>query len=157
AAAPHGLAGRRLPQLVPGPRHRPQHAAVAGIDDLLLATHAAPHPRGLHRPDLEEEPMPRTQVSTVSGPVPVAALGRTLVHEHLAWVPDGAGAEWPHLIDRDDESSRAVAALESVKAHGVQTWCDPSCHNLGRDARLAQAAAAATGVNVVLATGAYVY
>jgi len=101
--------------------------------------------------------VPRTHVNTATGSIPVAELGRTLVHEHLATVSDVVRAEWPHLIDRDAETARAVAALESVKAHGVKTWCDPACLNLGRDARLAQTAAAATGVNVVIATGAYVY
>jgi phosphotriesterase-related protein len=101
--------------------------------------------------------MPRTDINTVSGTVPVEALGRTLVHEHLSTVSEVVRTEWPHVVDHDGERGRAIAALESVKAHGVQTWCDPACLNLGRNARLAQDAAAATGVNVVLATGAYVY
>lgn len=101
--------------------------------------------------------MSRTHVPTTAGPVPVSELGRTLVHEHLSTVSEVVRAEWPHIVDRDAELGRAIAALEAVKAHGVRTWCDPACLNLGRDARLAQTAAASAGVNVVLATGAYVY
>ncbi len=101
--------------------------------------------------------MSRTEVATTSGTVPVAELGKTLVHEHLLTVSEVVRSEWPHLADRDAEKQSAIEALEAVKAHGVQTWVDPACMNLGRDAKLASEAADATDTNVVLATGAYVY
>jgi len=101
--------------------------------------------------------VPRTHVETTAGPVAASELGRTLVHEHLLTVSTLVRQEWPHLADPSAEMDAAVAALQSAKAHGVRTWVDPSVMNLGRDAAFARQAAEATGVHVVLATGAYVY
>jgi phosphotriesterase-related protein len=102
--------------------------------------------------------MPRTHIETTAGAIPAEQLGRTLVHEHLKTTTTLVRDEWPHL-ERDPtaEFARAVGALDAVKAHGVATWCDPACMNLGRDAAFATRAAERAGVHVVLATGAYVY
>lgn len=101
--------------------------------------------------------MPRTHIQTTSGPVAAGDLGRTLVHEHLLTVSDLVRSEWPHLADPPAEERAALEQLEAVKGHGVRTWVDPSVMNLGRDAALAARVAEATGMNIVLATGAYVY
>jgi phosphotriesterase-related protein len=101
--------------------------------------------------------MPRTEIETTAGPVPVGELGRTLVHEHLFSVNDVVRVEWPHLADPVGEERTAVEALEAVRAQGVRTWVDPAVMFLGRNAPVSQRAAAAAGVNVVMATGAYVY
>ncbi len=101
--------------------------------------------------------MPRTQIETTAGPVPVEQLGRTLVHEHLLTVSDLVRAEWPHLADREGEERSALEWLGRVKEHGVRTWVDPSVMNLGRDAAFAARMAQATGMHIVMATGAYVY
>jgi phosphotriesterase-related protein len=101
--------------------------------------------------------MPRTEIETTNGPVAADSLGRTVVHEHLFSVNDIVRVEWPHLVDSEAEERRAVGAMESVKAHGVQTWVDPAVMFLGRNAAVSKRAADATGMNVVMATGAYVY
>lgn len=101
--------------------------------------------------------MARTEIETTAGPVPAGDLGRTLVHEHLFSVNDIVRVEWPHLVDDQADEARAVAALEAVKAHGVRTWVDPAAMYLGRNAAVSKRAAEATGLNIVLATGAYVY
>lgn len=101
--------------------------------------------------------MPRTEIQTTRGPVPADALGRTLVHEHLLTISDLVRHEWPHLADPAADHERALAAVRSVQAHGVQTWCDPSCMNLGRDVPLSIRVAEEADIHMVVATGAYVY
>jgi phosphotriesterase-related protein len=101
--------------------------------------------------------MPRSEIETTKGPVAADRLGRTVVHEHLFSVNDIVRIEWPHLVDPEADERRALDALESVKAHGVQTWVDPAAMFLGRNAEVSKRVAEATGVNVVMATGAYVY
>lgn len=101
--------------------------------------------------------MPRTHIETTAGPVPAGDLGRTLVHEHLFSVNDVVRCEWPHLVDAEAEERTAIETLEAVAAQGVRTWVDPAVMFLGRNAPVSQRAAEATGVRVVMATGAYVY
>jgi phosphotriesterase-related protein len=101
--------------------------------------------------------VPRTEIETTDGPVAAGSLGRTVVHEHLFSVNDIVRIEWPHLVDHAADERRALEALESVKAHGVQTWVDPACMFLGRNAEVSKRLAERTGMNVVMATGAYVY
>ncbi len=101
--------------------------------------------------------MPRTHVETTAGPVPAEDLGRTLVHEHLLTVSDVVRCEWPHLADPQAEEAAALAAMEAAKAHGVRTWVDPAAMNLGRNAAMSKRVAQAAGMNLVMATGAYVY
>ena len=96
-----------------------------------------------------------SQVQTTAGPVDVSELGRTLSHEHLITAHEGLRFQWPHLIDHEAEKAAAVAAVESAKAHGVQTICDPSCLDLNRDVQLNLAVQEATGVRFVMATGIY--
>jgi phosphotriesterase-related protein len=94
-------------------------------------------------------------VQTTAGPLPVSELGRTLVHEHLLSVSEPVRAQWPHLHDQAAEYERAVEQVRAAMAHGVQTICDPSCMDLGRDVRLNLRVAEATGVRFVMATGVY--
>jgi phosphotriesterase-related protein len=101
--------------------------------------------------------MLRTEIETTDGPVAADTLGRTLVHEHLFCVNEVVRTEWPHLVDAEAEERWAIEALESVRAHGVETWVDPAAMFIGRNAEVSKRAADATGMNVVMATGAYVY
>lgn len=101
--------------------------------------------------------MPRNHVETTAGEVPIAELGRTLVHEHLLTVSDVVRCEWPHLMDRAREEQAALDAVAAVQAHGVKTWVDPSVMNLGRNAGFSQRIAEETKITMILATGAYVY
>lgn len=101
--------------------------------------------------------MPRSHVETTAGPIPADQLGRTLVHEHLLTVSEVVRAEWPHLADHAAEEEAALTQVRNAQAHGVKTWVDPAVMNLGRDAALSKRVGDATGMNMVLATGAYVY
>jgi phosphotriesterase-related protein len=94
-------------------------------------------------------------VNTTQGPVEAAALGRTLVHEHLHVGSEGMRKQWPHLYDEQADLERCIAAVRDVQARGVETICDPACMDLDRDVRLNLAVAEATGMRFVMATGVY--
>nr|MBA2504973.1 phosphotriesterase-related protein [Thermoleophilaceae bacterium] len=74
-----------------------------------------------------------TPVETVLGPVDSGALGKTLVHEHLLSVSEVTWFQWPHLYDYEALMADAVADLQAVKAHGVETIFDPAALGIGRD------------------------
>lgn len=96
-----------------------------------------------------------TPVETVSGPVDSADLGLTLVHEHLRTTYESVRAQFPHLYDEGEEEQRALEQVRRAMEHGVRTIVDPAVMDLGRDVRLSQRVAEATGVRLVMATGIY--
>jgi phosphotriesterase-related protein len=119
---------------------------------------------------------------TVAGPVPVDALGITLMHEHLLL----DATSWWH---RPSEPSRAALAdaamscaiygelrmdpfvnrhncrLDDVRAAidevrqfaelGGRTVIDPTCRGIGRNPHALQEIARATGLQIVMGTGFY--
>lgn len=94
-------------------------------------------------------------IETTAGPIDVAELGRTLVHEHLNTASEGVRFQWPHLVDHDGEITRAIDQVRSVQEHGVRTICDPAVLDLARDVQLHLAVQEATGMRFVMATGIY--
>ena len=96
-------------------------------------------------------------VNTATGPVDTAALGFTLMHEHIYVLSEGLIATFPHLWNRDERIKQASAALSEAKAHGVRTIVDLTVLGLGRDVTLVREVSRESGVNVVVATGVYTY
>jgi phosphotriesterase-related protein len=126
------------------------------------------------------EPM----VMTVRGPMPVAAMGPTLTHEHIfndvtswshrtesrGWDPDEF-AERPVTEDilwdlrqdpfanldncRLDDLSVAVEEVGRYAALGGRTILDATGLEVGRDLRRLRAVSEATGANIVAGTGYY--
>lgn len=94
-------------------------------------------------------------VSSTAGRVPVAELGSVLMHEHVFVLSVGLYENWPHLWDREKAVSRAVETLEDARAHGVETVCDLTTPNIGRDVSLIKEAAERSGVNVIVSTGVH--
>lgn len=99
-------------------------------------------------------------VETVRGPVDVAALGRTYMHEHVFVLsPEhvqnyGEGAWW----DEEERVADAVAKLGRLAEHGVTTIADPTVWGLGRYIpRIERIAAEVPGLNIIVATGIYTY
>jgi phosphotriesterase-related protein len=97
------------------------------------------------------------QVLTATGPVDTAALGFTLMHEHIYVLSEGVIANYPQLWDREARIDQATAALTEAKAHGVSTVVDLTVLGLGRDVTLAREVSRRSGVNVIVATGLYTY
>jgi phosphotriesterase-related protein len=96
------------------------------------------------------------QVQTVTGPIGLDQLGRTLMHEHLFIA--FAGAEFDPLaeFDRAGFVREAVRRLVQLRVeHGVRTFVDPCPIELGRDAALMREIAEKSEMNVVCTTGFY--
>ncbi|GAA4187506.1 phosphotriesterase-related protein [Streptosporangium oxazolinicum] len=99
-------------------------------------------------------------VNTVRGPVDVADLGQTLMHEHVFVLsPEhvgnyGTGAWW----DEEYRVADAVAKLKAVAAKGVRTVVDPTVWGLGRYIpRVRRVADQVPELNIVVASGIYTF
>jgi phosphotriesterase-related protein len=130
------------------------NAAIASLD----RARPRPYNRGTIRHHAAERgacTMPT--VNTATGPIDTAALGFTLMHEHIYVLTEGLIATWPHLWNRDERVTQAVEALAEAKKHGVDTIVDLTVLGLGRDVTLAREVSRESGVNVIVATGVYTY
>jgi phosphotriesterase-related protein len=83
-------------------------------------------------------------------------LGTTLMHEHLlvAWAGWELDCNAPRF-DRKTALKSAVERLKELKDLGLRTFVDPCPNDIGRDIVFMADVAAASGVNVVAATGLY--
>jgi phosphotriesterase-related protein len=95
-------------------------------------------------------------VNTVTGSVSADKLGTTLMHEHLliAWAGWELDCNAPRF-DRKTALKTAVERLKELKDLGLGTFVDPCPNDIGRDIVFMADVAAASGVNVVAATGLY--
>lgn len=98
-----------------------------------------------------------TNINTVTGPIDTAQLGFTLMHEHVFILSEGVYSSFPHLWDRDARVAQAISDLKEAKAHGVSTIVDLSVLGLGRDVATVREIAAASGMQIIVATGLYTY
>jgi phosphotriesterase-related protein len=99
------------------------------------------------------------QVQTVLGPVDAAALGRTLMHEHVfvltADVQRNYPGEWG---DEDARVADAITRLRKLPEHGISTIVDVTVIGQGRDIpRVKRIAEQVPGLNIVVATGCYTF
>jgi phosphotriesterase-related protein len=98
-----------------------------------------------------------SQVNTVQGPIDGAALGSTLMHEHIFVLSpeiEKTAEEW----DEAAEQAGAVTKLKDLKAQGIDTLVDLTVIGLGRYIPRVQAVAALVPeINIVVATGVYTY
>ncbi len=95
-------------------------------------------------------------INTVTGTVGTDKLGVTLMHEHLliGW----AGWELDCMAPRFDRKTalrQATERLKELKDLGLSTFVDPCPNDIGRDVVFMAEVAAASGVNVICATGLY--
>lgn len=97
-------------------------------------------------------------VQTVRGPVDVAQLGTTLMHEHVfVLTPDvmqNYGDQW---WDEHARVSDAVTKLRELKQTGVDTIVDPTVVGLGRYIPRIQQVNAEVDINIIPATGLYTF
>ncbi len=94
---------------------------------------------------------------TVLGPVPVAELGPTLLHEHVLCTSPVIyrtfGEKW---FKRETILSESIRKLNRAKeAFGLRTIVDGTPLNLGRDLALLAEVSRASGVNIIASTGMY--
>ncbi len=97
-------------------------------------------------------------VETMRGPVDLGNLGQTLMHEHVFVLStehvQNYGSDW---WDEEAMVARAIDKLNAVYTKGIRTIVDPTVWGLGRDIPRMQRIAAETPVNIIVATGLYVY
>jgi phosphotriesterase-related protein len=97
-----------------------------------------------------------SQIQTVTGATEPAALGRTLMHEHLMIGYPGWDADSLRPgPTRDEMFSVCVDRIEELKGHGIGALVDPCPNDLGRDVEFAAKVAQKTGFQIICATGLY--
>jgi phosphotriesterase-related protein len=96
-------------------------------------------------------------VETVRGPVDVADLGTTLMHEHVFVLSEEVRQNYPAGWNEDDRVDDAIAKLNALAARGCQSIVDPTVLGLGRDIHRIRRVADGTGLNIIVATGLYTY
>jgi len=122
------------------------------------------------------------KVMTVAGPVAAAALGMTLMHEHVlndcrCWWHRPKEPERQYLaggfvcmeilselrqdpfVNRHnillDDEDLAVKELAQFAAVGGRTLVEPTCQGIGRDPLAMRRVSQATGLNIVMGAGYY--
>jgi phosphotriesterase-related protein len=97
-------------------------------------------------------------VESVRGPVELDSLGQTLMHEHVFVLStehlQNYGSSW---WDEEERVADAIVKLNSLYAKGIRTIVDPTVWGLGRYIPRIQRIAAQTQINIIVATGLYVY
>jgi phosphotriesterase-related protein len=99
-------------------------------------------------------------VETVRGPVDVADLGPTLMHEHIFVLDPDALENYGHAWGESywDEEVRvadAIQKLRRLRQSGIRTLVDPSVPGLGRSIPRIQRINAEVDLNIIVATGIY--
>lgn len=92
-------------------------------------------------------------INSVSGPLDTADLGFTLMHEHIMVQSPGVKDNFA-VFDRETELANAVQKLKDVQGRGVKTLVDLTVGNW-RDIPFVKEAVAASGMQVIVATGLY--
>jgi len=92
---------------------------------------------------------------SVRGPLDAAALGTTLVHEHV--LVDFAGAETASRsrYDADEVFRVALPQLAELRRRGCQTLLECTPAHLGRDPQLLRRLSEASGLQILTNTGYY--
>ena len=93
------------------------------------------------------------------GPVDAAALGRTLMHEHVFVLTADVQRNYPEEWgDEDARVADAITRLRELPEHGIGTIVDVTVIGQGRDIpRVKRIAEQVPGLNIVVATGCYTF
>ena len=92
-------------------------------------------------------------VETVLGPIDATQLGTVLSHEHVLGSIGEDHHHYPWMFDFGQTRARAIRDLTTAKAGGVDTLIDLTTPDMGRDVAYLRDVAAASGMNIVAATG----
>lgn len=98
------------------------------------------------------------QLNTAAGAIDTTDLGVTLMHEHVFIMTAEILLNYPDSWgDEAEREAGAIARLDELKAHGVDTIVDLTVVGLGRYIPRIARIAAAIDLNIVVATGLYTY
>lgn len=92
---------------------------------------------------------------SVRGPLGAAALGTTLVHEHVLVDFGGAASASRSRYDPDEAFRVALPHLQELRGRGCQTFFECTPAYLGRDPLLLRRLSEASGLQIVTNTGYY--
>src|SRR3954452_24393851 len=99
-----------------------------------------------------------SRVNTAAGAIDATELGVTLMHEHVFIMTTEITENYPEgWGDGAKREADAVARLNELKSRGVDTIVDLTVVGLGRYIPRIARIAAATELNIVVATGLYTY
>lgn len=104
---------------------------------------------------LVRQPRPRRIVQTVTGPIRVADMGLTLIHEHLLVDFVGADKVTPDRWNRADVVVKMRPYLQELKRLGCRTLLDCTPAYLGKDPLLLRELSERSGVQILTNTGYY--
>lgn len=97
-------------------------------------------------------------LNTARGPIDTADLGVTLMHEHVFVLSPEILQNYPEVWgDEARREADAIARLTALKARGVDSIVDLTVIGTGRYIPRIARIAAATELNIVVATGVYTY
>lgn len=95
-------------------------------------------------------------VNTVTGPVNVNELGRTLMHEHFLFGFAGwQGDATLGGFKEEEYTAACVQAVEDARAYGITTIVDATTNECGRNVRFLKKISQQTGMNIICSTGYY--
>ena len=98
-----------------------------------------------------------SQVQTVKGPIDTEQLGWTLMHEHILVLSTEIAQNYDTGWDEEREVTNAITRLRELKAEGIDSIVDLTVIGLGRYLPRIQRIAAEVDLNIVVATGLYIY
>jgi phosphotriesterase-related protein len=101
-------------------------------------------------------------VETIRGPVDVAELGTSLMHEHVFLLEPEALQNWGQAFgggywDEEARVADAVTKLTAVRDAGIRTIVDPTVPGIGRYVPRIQRINESVDLNIVVATGVYAF
>ena len=101
-------------------------------------------------------------VETVRGPIEVARMGRTLMHEHIFVLDPAAltnyGRSWgAGYWDEDREIEHAAGKLGRLRDVGIDTLVDPTVIGIGRCVPAIEKLNARIDLNIIVATGIFAF
>jgi phosphotriesterase-related protein len=94
-------------------------------------------------------------VQTVTGPIPAARLGLTLMHEHVLVDFIGADQVSPQRYDANHAFTTILPYLLQARQHGCATLVECTPAYLGRDVTLLKRLSEASGLHILSNTGYY--
>src|SRR5689334_24790355 len=98
------------------------------------------------------------QMNTARGAIDTSELGVTLMHEHVFILTTEITQNFPETWGEEAKrEADAITRLNELKASGVDTIVDLTVIGLGRYIPRIARIAAATDLNIVVATGIYTY
>lgn len=95
------------------------------------------------------------KIQTVLGTISAEKFGRVLPHEHVMVDFIGADKVSANRYNAEEVFQTLLPYLKAAKAEGIESFVECTPNFLGRDVRLLERLAKATGLNILTNTGLY--